>query len=156
MTYPRNDDEPVDLHKAGGPRPQPHAADPYSSQQYPPQPYAPQQYPPQQYPAQHPPPGGPGPYGPPYQQPWGYPQGYPQRSTNGMAIAAMILGILWIYWIGSILAVIFGFVARNQIKQRRQDGDGMAIAGLVLGWIGVGTLLIVIGLGVTVSGSSFN
>jgi hypothetical protein len=55
----------------------------------------------------------------------------------------MVLGILWIWWIGSILAIIFGFVALNQIKTSNgaQTGRGMAIAGLVLGFIGVGTIL---------------
>ena len=62
------------------------------------------------------------------------------RTTNGLAIASMVLGILWIYWIGSFLALIFGYVARNQIRQRNQSGDGMAIAGIVLGWIGVGSI----------------
>jgi hypothetical protein len=32
---------------------------------------------------------------------------------NGLAIASMVLGILWLYWIGSILALIFGLVARQ-------------------------------------------
>ncbi|MGH3909384.1 MAG: DUF4190 domain-containing protein [Pseudonocardiaceae bacterium] len=52
----------------------------------------------------------------------------------------MVLGILWIYWIGSILALIFGYVARSQIRERGESGDGMAIAGIVLGWIGIGIL----------------
>ncbi len=56
----------------------------------------------------------------------------------------MVLGILWIYWIGSILALIFGYVARKQIRERNQGGDGMAIAGIVLGWIGVGILSVVV------------
>jgi hypothetical protein len=62
---------------------------------------------------------------------------------NGFAIASMVLGILWIWWIGSILAIIFGFVALNQIKtsQGAQTGRGMAIAGLVLGFIGLGSIL---------------
>ena len=63
---------------------------------------------------------------------------------NGMAIASMVLGILWIYWIGTILALVFGYVALNQIKTRNENGRGMAIAGIVLGWVGVGTLVIVI------------
>ncbi len=80
------------------------------------------------------------------QQPPQYPQPYyaPARSTNGLAIASMVLGILWIYWVGSILALIFGYVARKQIRERNQGGDGMAIAGIVLGWIGVGTLCLVL------------
>lgn len=65
----------------------------------------------------------------------------------------MVLGILWLYWVGSVLALIFGYIARNQIKQRGESGDGMAIAGIVLGWIGVGILAIVIVL-VAAAGSS--
>jgi hypothetical protein len=72
-----------------------------------------------------------------------------QRSTNGLAVASMVLGILWIYWIGSILALVFGFVARQQIKQRGEAGDGMAIAGIVLGCVGLGMLLLVLLLGIS-------
>ncbi|WP_448641680.1 DUF4190 domain-containing protein [Geodermatophilus sp. URMC 63] len=91
--------------------------------------------------------GGPpqGPYGPPpgfpghgHLPPYGY--GYLPRRTNGFAIASMVLGIVWIYWIGSVLALVFGYVARSQIRERGEGGDGMAIAGIVLGWIGVGVL----------------
>ena len=58
----------------------------------------------------------------------------------------MVLGILWLYWIGSILALIFGYVAKGQIdkSQGAQGGRGMAIAGIVLGWVGVGVLVIVL------------
>ena len=34
-----------------------------------------------------------------------------------MAIASMVLGILWIVWIGSILALVFGYVAKSQIDR---------------------------------------
>jgi hypothetical protein len=70
----------------------------------------------------------------------------PQQRTNGLAIASMVLGIVWIYWIGSILAVIFGHIALSQINASRgwQSGRGMAIAGLVLGYVGLGFLLLVI------------
>src|SRR5256885_6126540 len=53
----------------------------------------------------------------------------------------------------SILALIFGYVARSQIRQRGQSGDGMAIAGIVLGWIGVATLILVIVVAVSVDSS---
>ena len=54
----------------------------------------------------------------------------------------MVLGIIWIYWVGSVLAVIFGHVALNQLNRpdNRQGGRGMAIAGLVLGYIGIAVL----------------
>ncbi|HEY5012778.1 MAG TPA: DUF4190 domain-containing protein, partial [Acidimicrobiia bacterium] len=40
-----------------------------------------------------------------------------KQSTNGFAIASMVLGIIWIYWIGSILALVFGYMARKQIDE---------------------------------------
>lgn len=66
--------------------------------------------------------------------------------TNGLAVASLVLGIVWVYWIGSVLAVIFGHVALNQIKESggTQGGRGMAIAGLVLGYVGIGFVAIVI------------
>ena len=58
----------------------------------------------------------------------------------------MVLGILWIYWIGSILAVMFAAVAIKRINasQGWRTGKGMAIAGLVLGLVGIGTLTLVV------------
>ncbi|MDA2979426.1 MAG: DUF4190 domain-containing protein [Actinomycetota bacterium] len=70
--------------------------------------------------------------------------GSPQATTNGLAIASLVLGIVWIYWIGSVLAVIFGGVAIKQINASngQQGGKGLAIAGLVLGLVGVTTFVL--------------
>ncbi len=77
----------------------------------------------------------PGPYG------LGGPYGYalvPATSTNGIAIASTVLGIVWIYWIGSMLAIVFGHISLSQIKRNPyQTGRGMAIAGPLLGYIGL-------------------
>jgi preprotein translocase subunit SecG len=78
----------------------------------------------------------------------GAPQAPPQKhSTNGLAIASMVLGIVWI---GSILALVFGYMAKKQIEESsgRETRAGMATAGIALGWVGVGflALLILIGL----------
>ncbi|MDQ3987118.1 MAG: DUF4190 domain-containing protein [Actinomycetota bacterium] len=95
----------------------------------------------------------------PYQQPsyvpqYGYGQPvYPQPAypaspkTNGMAIASLILGILWVCWVGSILALVLGYVGKNQIdnSQGAETGRGLAIAGIALGWIGVAFLVWAIG-----------
>jgi hypothetical protein len=75
------------------------------------------------------------------------------NTTNGMAVASMVLGIVWVYWIGSILALVFGYIALGQIKQRGQQGRGMAIAGIVLGWVGAATLIAVIIFAVASSSS---
>jgi hypothetical protein len=91
------------------------------------------------------------PYGQPFPpQPYGYGYPPPPRRTNGLAIAAMVLGIVWVYWIGSILALVLGYIARKQIRERGESGDGMAIAGIVLGWVGVGLLVLVLGAGIMV------
>src|SRR4051794_8709584 len=100
-----------------------------------------------------PPPGGSrGPY--PAQPPIYY-QYVPIQRTSGLAIASMVLGIVWIYWIGSILAVIFGHIA---ISQTRKDatlrGRGMAIAGVVLGYVGLGVLALIIVFAVAASTSN--
>ena len=69
-------------------------------------------------------------------------------STNGFAIASLVLGIVWAMGIGSILALVFGYIGRNQIDGSggRETGRGMAIAGIVLGWVGVGVLLLMIAM----------
>jgi len=66
--------------------------------------------------------------------------------TNGLAVASLVLGIIWIYWIGSMLALIFGYNAKGQIDRSNgmQSGRGLAVAGIVLGWVGVGTLALVL------------
>ena len=69
-----------------------------------------------------------------------YPQVAPMPPrTNGLAVASMVLGILCLYGIGSVLALVFGYQAKGQIERSggRESGRGMAIAGIVLGWIGL-------------------
>jgi hypothetical protein len=66
----------------------------------------------------------------------------------------MVLGIVWVWWIGSILALVFGYIARRQIRERGQGGNGMAIAGIVLGWVGMGLLVLVIVVAIASSSSS--
>jgi len=59
--------------------------------------------------------------------------------TNGLAIAALVSGLLFITMIGAVLAVIFGHISLSQIKRSRgwQRGNGMAVAGLILGYAGL-------------------
>ena len=118
---------------------------PYTSgPQYPAQPMTPQA---QSYPSYPQPPAQPAPqpYGPGYGVPPGYqPYGYPQaRSSNGLAIGSLVASLAGLATCGvtSIVGVILGIIALNQIKQRNQDGRGMALAGI---WVGVGIITLVI------------
>ena len=73
------------------------------------------------------------------------PTGATPRPTNAFAIAALVLGILgWslLPALGSIGAIVFGHLARAQIRRQPADGDGLALAGLLLGWIAVALWLL--------------
>ena len=78
---------------------------------------------------QHPSPSNNGQY---YQQ-----QPQPVQGTNALAISSLVCGIIgWIIPIlFALLAIIFGHVARSQIKRSGQGGAGLALAGLILGYI---------------------
>jgi hypothetical protein len=64
------------------------------------------------------------------------------RQTSTLALISLIAGILgWslVPFFGSIAAVICGHLARKEIRQApdRLEGDGLAIAGLVLGYLSI-------------------
>jgi hypothetical protein len=105
------------------------------------------------------PPGGGQPYGnqPPggYQQPPpGYQGGYQQEQPQGgagLAIAALIFGILalltgWTVIIGIpfiLLGLILGFIASSRAKKGRARGRGMALTGIVLSLLGLVSAVLV-------------
>jgi hypothetical protein len=72
----------------------------------------------------------------------------PVPETNGSAIASVLLGVLWFAGIGSVLALVFGYRARRQIKDSAggQKGSGLATAGIILGWIGTAIVLAAIAI----------
>ena len=62
----------------------------------------------------------------------------PQQKTNVLAIVSLVLAFFI-----SIGAIICGHIALNQIKRTGENGRGLAIAGLVLGYLGlVGGLIL--------------
>ena len=75
-----------------------------------------------------------------------YQQIAPLPPTNGLAVGAMVCGIAEIFTFGfaAIPAVILGHIARGQIKETGERGDGMAIAGLVLGYLGIAAWVLMI------------
>ncbi|MDG4768125.1 DUF4190 domain-containing protein [Solwaraspora sp. WMMD406] len=119
-------------------------------------------------------PGQPGPgYPPPYP---GHPGGYgypmpPPMPMNGRAIAAMVMGIIGILALCGYLApgligivgALLGHSARRQIRDRAaqgrpEQGEGLALAGMITGWIAfgiglAGTVVIAIAIAISVSQS---
>src|SRR5215467_5124195 len=66
---------------------------------------------------------------------------YPTTETSGKAIASMILGILSLFFsiIVGIPAIILGHLSLSQVKKSggRISGEGMAMTGLILGYVSV-------------------
>jgi hypothetical protein len=67
---------------------------------------------------------------------------YAHTSTSGWAIFSLIAGILaWlgVFGLGGIVAIISGYIAKNEINHSsgRIGGNGMATTGLVLGWLNI-------------------
>ena len=87
----------------------------------------------------------------------------PQR-TNSFAVASMVLGIVGLvlgwtvfFFFASILAVVFGHISLSQLNRSQENGRGMAIAGLVTGYISVafwGIILLFAGFLAAITGSA--
>ena len=83
-----------------------------------------------------------GPTNEPFAAASGYPQpGYPAApKTNDLATASLVAGIVGLSVvpvIGAIVAIVLGHRARCQIRQTGQPGSGMALAGLITGYLGL-------------------
>ena len=73
----------------------------------------------------------------------GYPPGYygypPRRPTNGMAIASLVCAFLF-----APLGIVFGHLSLSQIKRTGEEGRGLAIAGLVIGYLATALAILVV------------
>jgi hypothetical protein len=118
-----------------------------------------QAYPPP-YPAYPPYPGQPyqaQPYATPayqygYADPYGYSSYQPHRPTDGLAIASMVVSCVAVpaalctYGFAGLIGVlgaILGHVSQRRIRTTGASGAGMALAGIIVGWIAAGLGLLV-------------
>ena len=60
-------------------------------------------------------------------------------TTNGLAVASLACGLAQFVFgpLPTIPAIVLGHVARHQIKRTGEQGAGIALAGLLLGWAAV-------------------
>src|SRR5215469_1977646 len=67
-------------------------------------------------------------------------------STSGKAIASLILGFFSFLIPSAIAAIILGHVSRSEIRksQGRLQGDGIALAGLIMGYMGITAIPVLI------------
>ena len=66
--------------------------------------------------------------------------------TSGKAIVSLICGLFLFVFPMSILAIIFGHLSLSEIRKSagRLKGDGIAMAGLVLGYVGVAAIPVIL------------
>ena len=66
--------------------------------------------------------------------------------TDPLAIAALVCGVIQFCGVfpAGIFAIVFGHKARRRIRETGEDGDGLALAGLILGYISLALFLITI------------
>ncbi len=73
-----------------------------------------------------------------------------QQRTNTMAILSLVFA--FVFW---PLGIVFGHIGRSQIRRTGEDGSGMALAGLIIGYLALaGTLILIIAMAAAVSSSS--
>ena len=78
---------------------------------------------------------------PVYQQPvYQQPMYQSAPRTNGFAIASLVCSLICI----NVLAIIFGHVALSQIKRTNEGGQGLAVAGLIIGYLSLGVAILLI------------
>jgi len=67
----------------------------------------------------------------------------PGGQVNRLAVVALVSGLLWVVWLGSLTAIVTGHMALHQIRRSAgtQTGRGMAIVGLALGYLWLAPLL---------------
>ena len=79
--------------------------------------------------------------------------------ANGLAIASLVCSIGGLLFVGvpSVLGVIFGFVSRSQVRRSAgsQTGDGLALAGIIVGFAVIAVWVALIAVSAT-TGSSNN
>ena len=83
-----------------------------------------------------------------------------QKQTAGLAVASLVLGILGFMMLGplgAIPAVICGHIAKSKINANPETltGEGMALAGLIMGYIQIGSLVLIVPLLAAIAIPSF-
>jgi Domain of unknown function (DUF1707)/Domain of unknown function (DUF4190) len=73
----------------------------------------------------------------------------PMTRINGLAVASLACGLAQFMFgpLATIPAIMFGHVARHQVKRTGEQGAGLALAGLTLGWaVVILAVLLIVGV----------
>jgi hypothetical protein len=86
-----------------------------------------------------------------YGQPYGGPASYgylplpPAPAHDGKAIGSLVASLLGLFCgIGSVVGVILGHLSRSEAKRQGREPSGLALAGLIIGYVGIALLLAIL------------
>lgn len=74
----------------------------------------------------------------------------PAAHTSAWAIASLVLGVLSLPLLAAhlgglaLFAVLCGHAARSAIRRGQATGDGLAVAGLITGYLALGATILVV------------
>jgi len=77
----------------------------------------------------------------------------PVAKVNPLAIASLACGLAQFVFgpVATIPAIVLGHVARSQIRRTGEQGAGLALTGLILGWVVVSLVIVIIVVGLAIA-----
>jgi hypothetical protein len=68
----------------------------------------------------------------------------PSSTLAIVSLVSALLGFTFVPVIGGIVALVTGYMARNETRSipPKASGDGMATAGIIMGWVQLGLLVV--------------
>jgi len=128
MTYPQDPNNPYGQQPPSGGYQQPGYGQQYPTGGFP------------QYPPQYP----------------GYPGGMQRpKEGSGLAVGSLVCSIVGIVlcFVVTIAGIVMGHIAYAKAKRGEAEGQGVALAGIIVGYVGIGlnilALIFIFGVGVT-------
>ena len=68
----------------------------------------------------------------------------PSSTLAIVSLVSALLGFTFLPVVGGMVAIITGYMARNETRSipPRASGDGMATAGIIMGWVQIGLFVV--------------
>jgi hypothetical protein len=75
---------------------------------------------------------------------------YQAQKNDGKAIGSLIASVLWVCGVGSAVGVVLGHLSRGQARREGRPPAGLAMAGLVIGYLGLAATVAVAAIALAV------
>lgn len=82
----------------------------------------------------------------PVPQGYGYYPPQPPAQSDGLAVTSLIASLVWLGGVGSIVGVVTGHLSRSRAAKEGRPQSGLALAGLIIGYLGLAGMLAVVAL----------